>query len=156
MGHLANNGTLLGVVTVRSGPTSVAVNRMGKVWSTNAHSSSISRIDPSLNNGVGWVDLTVSLGSGCYPYNYGNMTGSTDIAPPDSGSWTVTYDHGSNFTAWGSIKWTADTPGGSSLTVQVRKKEGDPWISGVQNGQELSNLNLTGVGQYLYVQVSFV
>ncbi len=64
VGHLANNGTLLGVVTVGSGPTCVAVDRMGKVWSTNAQSSSISCIDPSLNNGVGRVDLTVSLGSG--------------------------------------------------------------------------------------------
>ncbi len=34
VGHLANNGTLLGVVTVGSGPTGMAVDRMGKVWST--------------------------------------------------------------------------------------------------------------------------
>ena len=154
VGHLANNGTLLGVVMVGSGPSGVAVDRMGKVWSTNTIGSTLSRIDPSLNNGVGSVDKTIDLGSGCYPYNYGDMTGSTNISPPNSGSWTVTYDHGFNFTAWGSIEWTADTPDNSSLTVQVKKEEGDPWMS-VNNGQELSNANLTGFGQYLYVQVSF-
>ena len=35
VGHLANNGTLLGVVTVGSGLTGVAMDRMGKVWSAN-------------------------------------------------------------------------------------------------------------------------
>ncbi len=55
----------------------------------------ISHIDPSLNNGVGGIDKTVILGSGCNPNNYGNIPGSTNI---------VTYDHGSNFTAWGEYQ----------------------------------------------------
>ncbi len=152
VGHLANNGTLLGVVTVGDGPTGVAVDRAGKVWSTNWVSNTLSRIDPNASV-VGEVDMTVNLGSGCRPYNYGDMTGSTNIDPPNTGSWTVIYDYGSVLEPWGSIVWTEDTPVNSSLTVQVKNNETNPWTT-VDNGQELSNLNLTG--QYLHVRVSFI
>ena len=155
VGHLDNDGNLLGVVNVGSGPTGVAVDRVGKVWSTNQSSSTLSRIDPLLNGGVGEVDLTVNLGAGCSPYNYGDMTGSTNIDPPNTGSWTVTYDHGSDFAPWGSIDWDADTPGDSSLKVEVKKEVGDSWVE-VENHQELSVLNLSGTGQYLILRVSFV
>jgi DNA-binding beta-propeller fold protein YncE len=124
--HLANNGTLLGIVTVGDGPTGIAVNRAGKVWATNYGISTILRIDPSLNAGIGGVDKTVNLGPGFYPYNYGNMTGSTNIDPSNSGSWTVIYDHGSVLEPWESIVWTADTPLGSSLTMQVKNNKTNP------------------------------
>jgi hypothetical protein len=156
VGHLANNGTYLGTVAVGRGPTGVAVDRAGKVWSTNFDNNTLSRIDPSMNAGVGAVDKTVDLGAGCDPDNYGDMTGreaSVLQSPPTSGSWTVIHDYGSVLEPWGSIVWTADTPVGSSLTVQVRNNEANPWTA-VQNGQKLSNLNLTG--QYLHVRVSFI
>jgi streptogramin lyase len=152
VGHLKNNGTYLGSIEVGSGPSGVAVDRAGKVWSTNKYDDTISRIDPSLNGGIGVVDLVppVKLGDGCQPYNYGDMTGSTIAAPPNTGSWTVKYDHGSVLAAWGSIQWTSATPGDSSLTVQVRNNDVDPWKT-VTNGQNLSSLT----GQYLHVQVNF-
>lgn len=156
VGHLANNGTYLGTVAVGSGPTGIAVDRAGKVWSTNFDSNTLSRIDPTMNAGVGAVDKTVDLGAGCDPYNYGDMTGreaSVLQSPPTSGSWTVIHDYGSVLEPWGRIVWTADTPVGSSLTVQVRNNKANPWMA-VQNGQKLSNLNLTG--QYLHVRVSFI
>jgi streptogramin lyase len=84
VGHLDNNGFYLGTVMVGLGPTGVAVDRAGNVWSTNTNDDTITRIDPNLNSGVGGVDSTVNLGGGCYPYNYGDMTGSTNIAPPNS------------------------------------------------------------------------
>ncbi len=153
VGHLANNGTYLGTVAVGDGPTGVAVDRVGKVWSTNYHSSTLSRIDPSLNAGVGGVDKTVDLGAECMPYNYGDMTGSINKDRPNSGSWTVIHDYGSVVDPWGRIVWTADTAVGSSLAVQVKNNDTKPWMT-VQNGQELSKLNLTG--RYLYVRVSFI
>jgi hypothetical protein len=96
--------------------------------------------------------MTVDLGYDCGPYNYGDMTGSTNIAPPNTGSWTVMYDYGSVLDTWGdmNIEWTAETPGDSSVTVKVRNKETDPWVT-VTNGQNLSSLT----GQYLHVQVTF-
>jgi sugar lactone lactonase YvrE len=153
VGHIANNGSPIGVVSLSpfgSGPTGVAVDRMGKIWAANINTSNLSRIDPSLNTGIGAVDMTVDLGDGCSPYNYGDMTGSTNTAPPNTGSWTVKYDHGTELAAWGRIQWTEVTPGDSSLTVNVKSNEGDPWMS-AQNDEDLSNLT----GQYLYVQVSF-
>jgi hypothetical protein len=153
VGHLKNNGTLVGVVNVGNGPTGVAVDGKGKVWATNMYSSTLSRIDPTAADGKGAVDLEVDLKPGCDPYNYSDMTGSTNIDPPNSGTWTVKYDHGTVLDDWGilSIAWTADTPGGSSLTVQVKSNGEDPWKP-VQNGQKLSNLS----GQYLYLQVTFL
>jgi streptogramin lyase len=127
VGHLRNDGTYLGSVTVGNGPSGVAVDKAGKIWATNTQSSTLSRIDPALGI-AGEVDMTVELGSGCYPYNYGDMTGSTNIAPPNTGSWTVMYDYGSVLATWGgmNIEWTAVTPGDSSVTVQVKNNEADP------------------------------
>ncbi|KAL3756914.1 hypothetical protein ACHAWU_005918 [Discostella pseudostelligera] len=151
VGRIANDGTYKGNVPVGNAPTGVAVDKAGKVWSTNLDSSTLSRIDPTLGI-AGQVDLTVDLGPDCNPYNYGDMTGSTNIAPPNTGSWTVMYDYGSVLATWGgmNIEWTAETPGDSSVTVKVRSKEADPWVT-VTNGQNLSSLT----GQYLHVQVNF-
>ena len=154
VGHIKNDGSPVGTVTVGNGPTGVAVDGMGKVWSTNKNSNTLSRIDPTLNDGVGGVDLTVNLtvelGPSCSPYNYGDMTGSTTIAPPDSGSWIVIHDSGAASTDWGRIEWNADVPSDSVLTVRVRGDEGSAWVP-VTNGAELSGLT----GQYLHVQVLF-
>ncbi len=72
--RLDNSGNLLGVITVGSTPTGVAVDADGKVWVTNMDSHNAMRIDPDLGT-YGEVDLTVSLGSGASPYNYSDMTG---------------------------------------------------------------------------------
>jgi hypothetical protein len=154
VGHLANNGTFLGVVTVDDGPTGVAVDRVGKIWSSNYNGNTLSRIDPSLNGGIGGVDLPpINLGGGCDPYNYGDMTGkdSVSIAPPNTGSWTVIYNHSALFKAGERIEWTAVTPDDSSLTVQVKKDDKNMWTL-VQNGQDLS---LSGLGPSLQIRVSF-
>lgn len=154
VGHLDNAGVLLGSVTVGSGPTGVAVDNEGKIWSTNYNSNNLSRIDPTVGL-YGEVDKTVELGSGCSPYNYGDMTGSTNIAPPNAGTWAVTYDHGTNPEAWGRIQWTEDTPGNSDLTVQVSTDGATgPWTT-VSFDEDLSLLFPTVTGQYLYVQVLF-
>ena len=46
VGHILNNGTFVGTVPVGSGPTGVAVDGDGKIWSANRNSNSLSRIDP--------------------------------------------------------------------------------------------------------------
>ena len=154
VGHIRNDGTFIGNVVVGNGPTGVAVDGEGKIWATNYHSSNLSRIDPTSNGGIGEVDMTVELGSGCSPYNYGDMTGSTNTAPPDTGTWAVTYDHEILPEAWGRIQWNQDLPGDSTLTVQVRTNEADPWTT-VSFDEDLSLLFPTVTGQYLYVQVLF-
>jgi sugar lactone lactonase YvrE len=149
VGHLNNAGTRIGIVTVGSGPTGVAVDALGKVWSANYNGNSLSRIDPGLG-AAGEVDKTVELGSGCTPYNYGDMTGSTNIAPPKSGSWIVVHDSGVAKTDWGRIEWTAKLLSDSKLTVYV-SGDGLEWGDPVTNGQEL----LSQTGQTLHVRVLF-
>ena len=123
VGHLLNDGTFVGNVTVGSGPTGVAVDAAGKVWAANFNSSTVSRIDPALGpiggggGPVGAVDLTVALGAGAFPYNYSDMTGSTLIAPPNSGTWTIVHDSGVVGQEWGLVTWTSSEPSDSSITV---------------------------------------
>jgi streptogramin lyase len=126
VGHLLNNGTFIGNVTVGFGPTGVAVDAQGKIWSANRTSSTASRIDPAAGpigadgvTPVGAVDLTVDLGAGGLPYNYSDMTGSTLIAPPNSGTWTVVYDSGIADVEWGFVTWTSDEPSDSEISVTV-------------------------------------
>jgi hypothetical protein len=151
VGRLAGDGTYIGTVPVGSGPTGVAVDAAGKVWSANYHSNTLSRIDPSLGT-AGAVDLTVNLGAGANPYNYGDMTGSTNIAPPNSGSWTVVH-HGD----WKRIEWTAQVPGSASLVVEARSRIDDssPWSPpiAVTSGEDLSLL--LPQGEDLEVRVLF-
>ena len=67
------------------------------------------------------MDLTVDLGSGAGPYNYGDMTGSATTAPPGQGSWTFVFDSGVIGKAWGLLDWIAETPSDSNVNVLVRK-----------------------------------
>jgi len=153
VGHLNAAGVHLGNVAVGSGPTGVAVDADGRVWATNYSSRTVSRIDPALAGGVGAVDLTtVDLGGNLY--NYSDMTGSTLIAPPNNGAWTIVQDSGVAGQEWGKVSWTASTPSDSSLTVTAASSEdgitfGPPETA--TNGGDLSVAN----GQYLKVTVSF-
>lgn len=161
VGHLLNNGTWLGNVelvdadgNMGKGPTGVSVDGNGKIWAANQKSNNLSRIDPTLNDGVGGVDLTVPLQNGAAPYNYGDMTGSTLSAPPETGSWTVTYDSGVDGEEWRTISWNADTPGDSKIIVQAQSSNDGIIFSAyeeVTNGSDASVPN----GRYIQVRVRF-
>ena len=129
VGHLKNDGSYVGTVTVGSGPTGVAVDALGKIWATNYNDGTVSRIDPNAGplgpdgvTHVGAVDFTtVNLGG--LPYNYSDMTGSTLTAPPNSGTWTVVFDSGEAGTEWGRIGWNALVPDGAALSVTAASSE---------------------------------
>ena len=159
VGHLTNEGVLVGNVSVGVGPTGISVDANGKVWSTNYYSGTVSRIDPSLGpvhagtgKTVGAVDFT-TVGLGGNPYNYSDMTGSTLQGLPVSGTWTATYDSGVAGSGWGGIDWHATVPGDATLEVRVAIGE-DPTSLGsgslVTDGSALS-----GTGQYAKVSVTF-
>jgi len=111
VGHLLNDGTYVGTVTVGSGPTGVAVDAAGKIWATNHNSQTASRIDPTAGptgadgvTPIGAVDFTtVNLGGNLYDYS--DMTGSTLTGAPDNGMWTVVYDSGIAGAKWGIVSW---------------------------------------------------
>jgi streptogramin lyase len=61
VGHLDKDGNWKENVQVGHGSTGVAVDGAGKVWAANYYSCTLSRIDPTLNGGIGEVDKTVEL-----------------------------------------------------------------------------------------------
>ncbi len=161
VGHLLPDGTWLGNVTVGSGPTGVAVDGAGKVWATNYNSQTVSRIDPAGGplgtdglTPVGAVNFTtVDLGG--LLYNYSDMTGSTLIAPPTTGTWTFVHDSGLVDAPWRNVSWNSLEPAGSSITVSVGSSDfpGGPFVGEtVTNGVDLA---ATPPGQYLEVVVTF-
>jgi predicted acyltransferase (DUF342 family) len=92
---------------------------MGKIWATNYYDGTVSRIDPTLNGGIGAVDFTtVNLGGNLY--NYSDMTGSTLRAPPNNGTWAVVHDTEETESASSlKISWTEETPADSALDVAI-------------------------------------
>ena len=133
VGHVRTDGTLVGNVPLLggSGPTGVAVDHNGKVWSANISSSDARRIDPEIGHvggggfATGWVDLVVDLGGGASPYNYSDMTGFVSIgATSPQGFWRVLQDAGSPGAAWSSIAWNGEpggsVPAGTEIHVEAR------------------------------------
>ena len=161
IGHLLNDGTLVGVISVGNGPTGVAVDNNGKIWTTHYSSPyNVMRIDPTLGGvggggaTIGAVDFTtVELGGSLY--NYSDMTGSTLSGQAENGTWKVVRDSGLVGFSWSDINWTADVPQDSLLTVNLEVSDDNiSWSAPqiVSNGQSLSGLN----GRYLRITVNFM
>lgn len=148
--RLLNSGALAAVIPVGNLPTGLAVDAAGKVWVTNYNSSDVMRIDPATNA----VDLTVSLGSGAYPYNYSDMTGSTLIAPPDVGTWTVVHDSLVSGQEWGRLTWNADVFGDGALVVTAASSEDGSTFGPFETVTPGVDLTVAD-GRYLKVSVQF-
>ncbi|MCL6583503.1 MAG: hypothetical protein K6U11_07665 [bacterium] len=161
VGHILKNGTYIGNVFLENeaGPTGVAVDADGYIWATGYYSQKVYKIDPTKGN-IGADGLTpigevvwTSPNLGGNLYNYSDMTGSTVIAPPNKGTWTVITDSQDPGAEWGKINWSCYTPGDSSIVVSVASSD-DPSnfdsLVPVTNGQELPN-----TGQYLKIEVAF-
>jgi streptogramin lyase len=142
--RLHNDGTFVQLISVGGEPTGVAVDAAGKVWVTNYGSSSAMRINPATNT----VDLTVSLGSGAYPYNYSDMTGMVVIgSTTPQGTWDVVQDGGAQNLIWNKIVWNQEpqgsVPPGTSIVVEARAANtqagltGQPFVA-VTSGGALS------------------
>ncbi|MCP3976141.1 MAG: hypothetical protein GY720_16795 [bacterium] len=161
VGHLLNDGTYIGNVTVGNGPTGVAVDAAGKIWATNYYGHTASRIDPALGGlgadgvtPIGGVDFTTPDLGGLL-YNYSDMTGSTLIAPPTTGTWTVVHDSGLPGAPWSNVSWTADVPADSSITVTVASSVDGVTYSAPETVTNGVDLTATPPGQYLEVVVTF-
>ncbi len=160
---------LVGTVTGFAGTTGVAVDANGFIWASEINSSltrGVAKIDP--NGGpigaggytVGAIALTIGLEDGVLPparpYNYSDMTGSTLIAPPTTGTWEFVHDSGLPDAPWSNVSWNADEPGSSSIMVEVASSNnaGGPFSApeAVTNGVDLTS---TPDGQFLKVTVMF-
>lgn len=164
--HLDQNLNLIGYVTgVASGPgpingaRGVAVDSNGKIWVSEDANNRASRIDPSLNAGVGNLDLAVPLGNGANPYNYSDMTGFVGLgATCRYGFWSVCHDACAAGADWGAVSWNANVPANTSLKVEVRAADDKSTLSTqafkqVKNAQSFCGTGI--LGRYLEVRVSF-
>jgi RHS repeat-associated protein len=160
VGHLKNDGSYVGTITVQSGPTGVAVDGSGKIWATNHNSRTVSRINPNLGplgpdgtTRVGAVEFTTQdLGGNLY--NYSDMTGSTLSGIPGSGTWSTVFDSQIVGAEWGRIGWTARVCGDGSITVTVASSTNGTTFGPaetVANGADPSVAN----GRFLRINVSF-
>lgn len=164
VGHLRTNGTYVGSVTVGTGPTGVAVDANGKVWATNYNSHTVSRIDPNagpVGGGgykVGAVDMTVSLGSGAYPYNYSDMTGYVSIgSTSQQGIWTVIQDSGVAGNRWGTIAWNTEPegsqPAGTQIIIEARAAETEAGLPGQAFISVSNNAPFMLLGRFIEARV---
>lgn len=160
--RLAGDGSLRKVIPLGPDgitPTGVAVDANGKVWVTCYDSDTAKRIDPDAGgDGLGAVDLTVSLGANAGPYNYSDMTGGVLIGVVQQGRWNVVYDSLVPDTPWGAVSWNAEVPGDASISALARAANSEAalpasaWVP-VDNGVSFCDLAVTG--RYLEVQVQF-
>jgi streptogramin lyase len=156
--RLANNGSVLANIYVGDYPTGVSVDSNGKIWVTNYYSNNVVRIDPTLNGGLGAVDLTIELGSGANPYNYSDMTGTVISGTTNpTGSWLSTEDSGVAGMEWDSVFWNEEgegsIPGGTGIEVFLRAADS---LAGLTSQAWISYLSgdLLGlVGQFLDIRV---
>jgi hypothetical protein len=164
---------------IRPGPTGVGVDSNSKVWVSCFNAGKVMRINTSagpLGPGgtrIGAVDLTVDLGDGsdhqapfydcpAMPYSFSDMTGFVFLgAASPSGVWDFVQDGGRDNRNWSKLSWTADTPGGTSVTVEVRAANtvaGLPGRLGVRNDFRSvpngSTFTPPVVGRYLEVRVT--
>lgn len=160
VGHVKNDGALVGTVQVGNGPTGVAVDARGKIWVTNYHDETVSRIDP--NGGpigpdgsthVGAVDLTtIKLGGNLY--NYSDMTGSTLQGAPNAGTWSVLHDSQQAGTPWGKVTWTAKVTGDGFVRVSATSSPDGVTFGPPENVTSGVDLGVAD-GRFLKVAVAF-
>ncbi|HEU6444275.1 MAG TPA: PASTA domain-containing protein [Gaiellaceae bacterium] len=169
--HLKNDGTFVGSVQLTfssvtsNGPTGIAVDAAGKIWSANINSSDATRIDP--NGGdigadgvtrIGAVDLRVNLPD-AYPYNYSDMTGAALLrSTSPQGSWNVVQDGGAAGRAWGTIRWNTEAqgsvPAGASITVEVRASDSEAGLGGQSFAAVSNDTAFSVTGRFLEVRVT--
>ncbi|MGE5404436.1 MAG: PKD domain-containing protein, partial [Candidatus Saccharibacteria bacterium] len=159
VGHLKNDGSYVGTVSVGTGPTGVAVDANGKIWATN-YGGTVSRIDPNAGplgpdgvTHVGAVDFT-SGPLGGFLYNYSDMTGSTIQGAPNVGTWTATYDSGVPNVTWGTVDWNSIVSGNGVLGVKVATSNDNVNFSALVDAAN-GEIPVVPAGQYLKVVVSF-
>jgi streptogramin lyase len=147
--RLNNQGNLLSSIYAGDHPTGVAVDANGMVWVVNLGSENVVRIDPSGNTEA----LTISLGAGAGPDNYGNMAGVvglSEIAP--QGTWTIIRDSGLDGNTWDTIFWNSEAgeagieqPEGTLITVAARAADSDA-DSDEDSDEELADQEFMEIG----------
>ncbi len=114
IGHYDNDGNFIKNYIVGDGPTGVAIDAAGKVWSPSYNAMQINRINLD--------DDTIDVFPlGGHSYTYSDTTGYVvrNITSPQ-GTWSVTQYCGNTCSAWASVSWDADLPAKTQIRVRAR------------------------------------
>jgi len=157
--RLDADGNLVATIDVDFGgnqgdqPRGLSMDRAGMIWVANQGSDDVMRIDPATNS----VDLRVPLSAGARPYNPSDMTGEAVLGSLlNEGSWDVVTDGVELGTPWSSASWSAQTAGGSTLTVEGRAADDEADLDG-QPWQALTNGGSFALsGRFLQTRVNFL
>lgn len=152
-------GVFSGVEFVRnypvgSGPTGVAVDGFGKVWSANNGTSNVSRITLAADPANAVVD---SFAVGSSPYNYSDMTGRVVRTITNrQGTWEATFNGGKDDYAWERILWKLKQalPAGTAVTAFIKTANTEVELGAKDYVQVDNDAQLTNVkGRYLKLRV---
>ncbi|MDF2626425.1 MAG: hypothetical protein K0R39_256 [Symbiobacteriaceae bacterium] len=150
VGHLGNDGSNKGFVTVGNQPTGVAIDAAGMVWVTNLGSNNTTRVDPATS-----ATSTFAVGAG--PYNYSDMTGFVVRNLTSTvGTWTTIHDSGDAGTVWGTLDWNGTvTPGDTDITARVRAADSVAAL-GAQTYVSVNDGALFGgvTGRYIQIEMT--
>lgn len=137
------------------GPTGVAVDINGNVWTANINSNSASKItlaaDPA--NAI-VVNYPIGLG----PYNYSDMTGAVFTLATSNpyGYWEPTIDSEKQGFKWKKVFWQLKEALKDGAIVKFSVKASDNYVAlnniefiDIQSEQDISNL----VGRYLRIKI---
>lgn len=158
--RLDKDGNIRKSISVGDEPTGVAVDLNGDIWVTNRFSDNVMRIDPSKGaDGLGEVDMTISLGAHAEPYNYSDMTGMVGMIDTVlwNGTWTIKKQRCVQNSTWGIISWQAAIPSNTALRVYARSSNGGAWNEvTAYNGVALCNTPLEMSGEAIEVRVVLI
>jgi streptogramin lyase len=141
--------------TVGGGPTGVAIDGFGHVWSANEYTNSVSRIILPTETTPVQID---TYPVGYQPYNYSDMTGRVvRTITSRQGTWEAVFDSKVENYNWQQVRWRLKTalPEGTGVQVYVKTAasvlalNAKPYIE-VKNGVNTPELE---VGQYLKLKV---
>jgi DNA-binding beta-propeller fold protein YncE len=155
-----DDGSISGLsIAVGQIPTGIAVDANGKVWVTNLTDNTVMRIDPDTGDGV--IDLTVDLGDGADPDNYGNMTGAVPFSETATeGSWTIITDSGTLDHSWDTIVWNtepeASEPEGTSITVEARAANTQAGLADEVYIEISNDVPFSLTGQFIEIRVTLM
>ncbi|WGZ93853.1 MAG: Ig-like domain-containing protein [Candidatus Thiothrix putei] len=141
---------------VGQGPTGVAVDGNGHIWSANEYGNSASKITLATATASYNVE---TFPVGYRPYNYSDMTGRVvRTITSRQGTWEATFDSKADKYAWKQIRWKLlgnALPAGTSVTVYAKTANNTIDLNAkeyveVQNGVDAPNLL---PGRYLKLKV---
>lgn len=145
---------------VAGGPTGVAVDGVGRVWSTNEYTNNVSRITlPTATSPV----VIDSYPVGYRPYNYSDMTGRTVRSITNrQGTWEAVFDGEISGNEWKKIvlAFKSELPAGTSIEVFAKAADSVidfgaiQYVSAVtQAGTSSFDLIGNNFGRYLKVKI---